>query len=193
MSESPRQVIDPCYPCFALQVKARWEHTVATILRGKGYEVFLPLYKSRRVWSDRVKQIELPLLPGYVFCRFDALKRLPILTTPGVASVVGIGKCPVPIDEAEITAMQTAVRSGLAAQPWPFLQVGQRVRVQCGPLAGLEGVLLDFREHRRLVLSVVLLQRSIAVELNGDSVAPISEQHRACAVGSLAGASGVIR
>src|SRR2546425_11631971 len=118
------------YPWFALRVRSRYENTVATILGGKGYEWFLPLYKSRRPWSDRIKEIQLPLFPGYIFCRFDLQHRLPILTTPGVVTVVGIGKRPIPIDDAEIAAIQAAVRSGIPSRPWPFLRIGQRVRVE---------------------------------------------------------------
>jgi transcription antitermination factor NusG len=169
------------HPWFALRVRSRYENTVATILGGKGYEWLLPRYKSRRPWSDRIKEIQLPLFPGYIFCRFDLQHRLPILTTPGVVTVVGIGKRPVPIDDAEITAIQAAVRSGLPSRPWPFLQIGQRVRVEYGPLCGLEGILVDFKGRRRLVLSVNLLQRSVAVEVDGAWVIPIALRRQACA------------
>ena len=115
------------YPWFALQVRNRYESFVAAHLGGRGYEWFLPLHKSRRRWSDRFKEIEQPLFPGYVFCRLDPFNRLPILTTPGVFLIVGIGKAPVPIHETEIAAIQATVKSGIASQPWPFLQIGQRV------------------------------------------------------------------
>ena len=165
-------------PWFALQVKRRFENSVATILAGKGYESFLPQYKSRRAWSDRIKEIHLPLFPGYVFCRFDLERRLPILTTPGVVAIVGVGKRPIAIDDGEIAAIQTAVRSGVPSRPWPFLQVGQSVRVERGPLCGLEGILLYVKGQRRLVLSVSLLQRSVAVEVDSAWVVPIPQQDR---------------
>src|SRR5437773_6033882 len=165
-AEMKRQSGKGSFPWFALRVKSRHENTVATILGSKGYEWFVPLYKSRRSWSDRIKEIQLSLFPGYVFCRFDLQHRLPILTTPGVASVVGIGKRPSPIDDAEIAAIQAAVRSGLASRPWPFLQIGQRARVGYGPLCGLEGILLYVKGHSRLALSLTLLQRSVAVEVD---------------------------
>lgn len=165
-------------PWFALQVRTRFEHAVATYLDGKGYEWFLPLYKCRRRWSDRIKELELPLFPGYAFCRFDPLNRLPVLTTPWVVQVVGIAKTPIPIEESEIAAIQRAVQSGLATEPWPLLEVGQRARVEYGPLAGLEGTLLDFRGHHRLLLSVTLLRRSVAVEVDSADVTPIPEPHR---------------
>jgi transcription antitermination factor NusG len=161
------------YPWFALQTKSRSENFVATQLRGKGYEPFLPVYKSRRRWSDRFKELELPLFPGYMFCRFHPLDRLPILVTPGVLQIVGAGKSPTPVDDAEIATIQTCIQSGLPRQPWPFPQIGQRVRVEYGPLRGLEGVLLSMKGGHRLVLSVTLLQRSVAVQLDESWVNPI--------------------
>ncbi|PYS04725.1 MAG: NusG-like protein [Acidobacteria bacterium] len=160
------------FPWFALRVRSQCENSVAAVLAGKGYEWFLPRYKSRRVWSDRIKEIQLPLFPGYVFCRFDPDRRLPIVTIPGFVSVVGMGKSPIPIDDAEIAGIQAAVRSGLPSQPWPFLQIGQRVRINYGPLCDLEGILLDFRGQSRLVLSVTLLQRSVAVNMDAAWVTP---------------------
>jgi transcription antitermination factor NusG len=162
------------YPWFALQTRYRSENLVATQLRGKGYEPFLPVCKSRRRWSDRVKELELPLFPGYLFCRFNPLDRLPILVTPGVLQIVGTGKNPIPVDDAEIAAIQITIQSGVARQPWPFPQVGQRVRVEYGPLHGLEGILLSFKGSHRLVLSVTLLQRSVAVEIDESWARPIS-------------------
>jgi transcription antitermination factor NusG len=165
------------YPWFALQVRSRYENVVTAHLSGKGYEWFLPLYSCRRRWSDRFIETEQPLFPGYVFCRLNPLDRLPILMTPGVFLVVGIGKTPTPIDEAEIAAIQAAVRSGLPTQPWPFVRIGQRVRIEHGPLYGLEGILLEFRGHNRLVLSVTILHRSIAVQVEDAWVTPIPQQH----------------
>jgi len=170
------------YPWFALQAKCRSENFVATQLRGKGYEPFLPVYKSRRRWSDRIKELELPLFPGYLFCRFNPLDRLPILVTPGVLQVVGNGKNPVPVDEAEIATIQSAIQSGLPRQPWPCTQVGRKVRVECGPLSGLEGVLLSFKGGHRLVLSVTLLQRSVAVEVDESWVRPIPASFSASSI-----------
>jgi len=162
---------------FALQVRSRYEHSVATHLGGMGYERFLPLYKCRRRWSDRFKEFELPLFPGYVFCRLDLSNRLPVLMTPGVTLIVGAGKIPLPIDEVEMTTIQAAVSSGLRSEPWPFLQIGQRVKMNYGPLCGLEGILVDRRGRHHLMLSVTLLQRSIAVEVDRDWVSPLSSSH----------------
>ncbi len=168
MRESSREL-----PWFALQVKPRREKVIATILRNKGFEQFLPLYVSRRAWSDRIAKVEVPLFPGYVFCRFDPERpRLPIVTTPGVMDVVGIGGRPAPIAEQEIEVIQTIVSSGRAALPWPYLEVGKRVRIERGALAGVEGVLVETKKQHRVVVSVSLLQRSVAVEVEREWVAP---------------------
>jgi transcription antitermination factor NusG len=159
---------------YALHVRQRYEKLVSLSLTNKGYEVFLPTYLSRRRWSDRIKVIEMPLFSRYVFCRFDFGERLPILTVPGVQFVVGFGQTATAVDPSELNALRLAVDSGLPCEPWPYLEVGHRVRVEYGPLAGLEGLVLDFRKSYRLVISVNLLSRSVAVELDRDSVKPIS-------------------
>src|SRR6266436_1559371 len=124
---------DTRYSWYALRTKSRYENTVASHLFARGYESFLPLYKCRRRWSDRSKEIELPLFPGYVFCQFNSLDRFPILSIPGVVHLVGVGRTPVSIDESEIAAIQAAVKSGLHRQPCPFLEIGDRVRIEHGP------------------------------------------------------------
>ncbi len=153
-------------PWFAVQVVGRRERIAHELLESKGYESFLPLYQCRRHWSDRIKQFELPLFPGYVFCRFDPYHRLGVLKTPGVVCIVGMGRVPVPVSDGEIAAIRSIIDSRLPAQPWPFLQVGNRVRIDCGPLRGLEGIILNFKPNYRLVVSVNLLQRSVAVEID---------------------------
>jgi transcription antitermination factor NusG len=158
---------------FALQVKSRSERLVATMAHNKGFEEFLPVYQSRRRWSDRVKSIELPLFPGYVFCRMDPQYRLALLTIPGALHFVGIGKVPMAIEDAEIASIQAAVNSGLTAEPWPYLNVGQLVRLEQGPLAGLEGILIETRKEQRIVVSVALLRRSVAVEIERHWVTPM--------------------
>jgi transcription antitermination factor NusG len=163
---------------FALEVKQRYEQFAATALRNRGYEEFLPLYKCRRRWSDRIKQLDLPLFPGYLFCKLDPDNRLPILATPGVILIVGIGKIPVPVAESEIDAVRSVVASQLSAQPWPFLRAGQQVRIDAGPLRGVEGVFLNHRNQCRLVVSVTILQRSVAVEVDGDWVTPLKMEPR---------------
>src|SRR5215510_14757935 len=151
---------------FAVQVKATHEKRVASMLDYGGFEWFLPLYECRRRWSDRIKRVEIPLFPGYIFCRFGRLERLPILKTPSVTRIVGIGNTPVPIDDQEIAALQTVVKSGAAVSPHPLLHVGQRVRIEGGSLYGLEGLITDVRKRDRVIISVTLLQRSVAVEID---------------------------
>jgi transcription antitermination factor NusG len=158
---------------FALRVKPRSEKIVATITRQKGFEEFLPLQQTHRRWSDRFKSVELPLFPGYLFCRIDPQVRLPILTIPGALQFVGLGKIPVPIEDAEIAAIQAAMHSGLPVEPWPFLNLGQRVQLEQGPLAGVEGILIEVRKQQRLVVSVSLLGRSVAVEIERNWVRPL--------------------
>jgi transcription antitermination factor NusG len=154
------------FPWFAIQVRARYEQGVSEHLGGKGYERFLPLYKCRKRWSDRIKEVEAPLFPGYLFCRINLQDRLPILKTPGVIQIVGFNRTPIAVDESEVEAIQRMVASGIPNQPWPFLAAGDRVRIESGPLSGLEGILVDFKGKHRLVLSVTLLQRSVAVEID---------------------------
>jgi transcription antitermination factor NusG len=163
---------------FALRVRPRAEKAVAAALRGKGYEEFLPVHLERRRWSDRVATVEMPLFPGYVFCRFDAHQRLPILTTPGVVLVVSVGKAPAPIPEVEIDSLRVVVNSRLPVEPWPYLHIGQRLQIVAGPLAGAEGLLLSVKNRNRLVVSVTLLQRSVAVEIAENCVWPVTRDAR---------------
>jgi transcription antitermination factor NusG len=139
----------------------------------KGYQEFLPVYQCRRRWSDRVKSVELPLFPGYVFCRLNPDHRLPLLTIPGALHFVGIGKTPAPIEDEEIAALQAAVQSGLPAEPCTFLTVGQRVRLEDGPLAGLEGILTETSNKQRIIVSVTLLRRSVAVGIERHWARPL--------------------
>ena len=154
------------FPWFALHVRTKQEMGVADFLRGRGYMPFLPLSRTRKMWSDRIKVVETALFPGYMFCRVNIQDRLPILTAPGVIRIVGYDRVPVPVDEAEIKALQTLVTSELPNQPWPFLRIGEQVQIESGPLRGLKGILLELRGARRLVVSVSLLQRSVAVEID---------------------------
>src|SRR5271155_733837 len=160
-------------PWYALQVRTRYERAVAAYLTGLDYEWFLPVFKDRKRWSDRIKQIEIPLFPGYLFCRFDAQKRLPILKIPGVVQIVGYNRQPISVDESEIAAIQTLVASGVPNQPCSFVEIGDRVRIESGPLRGLQGILVEARGRHKFVLSVSLLQRSVAVEIDSISVTPV--------------------
>jgi transcription antitermination factor NusG len=161
---------------FALRVKSRHEKAVALAARGKGFEEFLPLYRWRQTWSDRSKWVEMPLFPGYVFCRLDPARRLPLLTIPGVLNFVSMGRTPVPIEDAEIASVQAAIRSDLVTEPCSFVDGGQRVRLERGPLAGTEGVLIEAAERHQVVVSLTILRRSIAVNIERRWVEPLSLQ-----------------
>ena len=163
---------------YALYVNVRREKVTAAALHNRGFEKFLPFGRTRRHWSDRIKEVEVPLFPRYLFCRFNVQERHRVLTTPGIEYIVGIGKIPVPVPDVEISAMETVMNAGVTTQPWPFLQTGQWVRIEEGVLSGLEGILLDFRGSRRLVISVTLLQRSVAVEIDRLDVTPVAPPHR---------------
>ena len=157
---------------FAIRVKSRCEWAVSDALRQKGFEEFLPLYWSRRRWSDRVKMLQLPLFSGYLFSRFSLTDRVPILSTPGVVLIVGSGRTPLPIENDEVEAIRKAVESGQKVVPWPHLEIGRRVRIEEGSLRGLEGVLLRFKGTHQLILGVQLLQRAVAVEVPENWVVP---------------------
>jgi transcription antitermination factor NusG len=169
-------VISKMLPWYALQVRTRHERLVSDLLTEKGYETFLPFSRTTRQWSDRRKKVSTPLFPGYLFCRFNAKERSPIINTPGMIQIVGYSHMPVPMDEKEIEAIQTVVDSGLPIAPCSSVDVGDTVVIKAGPLAGLEGILTEFRGNHRLILSIQLLQRSIAVEVNPDIVEPHASQ-----------------
>jgi len=131
------------------------------------------MYSAPRRWSDRVKQLEVPLFDGYVFCQVDVNARLPVLVTPSVLQFVGLGKTPVAIDENEIEAIQKVVLSGSRAVPWPFLKDGDRVQIAEGPLRDVQGILLRTERDHQVVISVTLLQRSIAVRMEREWIIPV--------------------
>jgi transcription antitermination factor NusG len=164
-SEKGKQPESGVAEWYALQVWSRKENHVAAHLQGLGYECFLPTYRIQRKWSDRIKELEQPLFPGYLFCRFDFLNRRSLVMSPGLIQIVGNGKTPVPVAEPEIERMQMAVACEAPRQPWPYVEVGQRVRVTYGSLRGLEGILINFKGSHRVVISISLLQRSVAVEV----------------------------
>src|SRR5712692_1567267 len=139
---------------YALQLRTRWESSAATLLTGKGYQTFLPTFKTLRRVRGKSCEVHPPLFPGYLFCRFDALKRLPVLLTPGVITVVGRGRIPIPVEDSEIEAIQKVVSAGIQVEPWPYLEVGQLVRIDDGALCGVQGILIGFKGARRIVVSV---------------------------------------
>jgi transcription antitermination factor NusG len=161
------------HPWYGIRTRSNQERVAAGVLTGKGLECYLPTHRSRRRWSDRIVFTDAPLFPGYLFCRFNAKKRVPVLTTPGVVQIVGFGNEPAPIPDAEIDAVQTLLLANPDAEPCSFLRVGHRVRVQTGALKGVEGILVRERSDWRLVVSIEILQRSVWVEVDRDNVAAV--------------------
>jgi len=157
---------------YALYVRSKHERVVENALRGKGYPAFSPFYRIKRKRIDRTAEVDVPLFTGYVFCRFDAKNRLPILVTPGIVEIVP-GNRPEPVDEIEIASIRTLALSGLPVQPWPFLQSGQRIRVQHGPLCGAEGTFVRVKNEYQLIVSVALLQRAVSVVVEKGAVQPL--------------------
>lgn len=158
---------------FALTVRHQHERSADGALRSAGVETFLPLYRSRRRWSDRLVDRDVPLFPGYVFGKFSIDERVRVLRTPGIARIVGFAGTPAAVPDREIADVRAALESNLPLGPWPYLRTGDRVRIEDGPLRGVEGTLLRQSGKLRLVLSVEMLQRSVAVEIDPDSVDPV--------------------
>jgi len=158
---------------YALTVPYQHERQTGKTLESQGLETLVPVYRSRRQWSDRVKEVEVPLFAGYVLCRFSISNRIRVLDTPGVAKIVGFGGAPAALEDSEIAAIQRMVGSKLPLAPWPYLKAGDRVRVEHGPMRGLEGALLRTKGSLHLVIDVELLQRSIGVQVDREAVVPI--------------------
>ena len=166
---------------YAVRVKSNRERITAEALKGKGFPVCVPCYSDRSGKANCAQTIELPLFRGYVFCCFDVTKRLPILTVPGVVHIVSCGRTPQPVDEREMAALLSVIQSGLPARPYRFPSIGQSIELDRGPLAGAQGVILSYAGQEEFVVSVSLLQRSIAVKvdhnwINPDSLKPAAPQ-----------------
>ncbi|MFZ0963042.1 MAG: UpxY family transcription antiterminator [Terriglobia bacterium] len=151
---------------LAIYTRHQHENLAAHSLAYKGFEVFLPQYIAVRRWSDRTKELSAPLFPGYLFLRGRLEQRLSILTTLGVLGLVGFAGVPAFIPDAEIEALRQTLAHRPHIEPYPFLKCGDWVRVKCGPLEGIEGILVRKKKQFRLVLSVQLLQKSAAVEVD---------------------------
>ncbi len=158
-------------PWFALNVAVRHEKIVSQILGNKGYETYLPTYKRRHQYAKRVREFEIPLFPGYIFCRLDPGARLPILTTPGVLRIVGAGRVPIAVEDSEIAPLQKATAAGVPMAPSRSWPTGHSCRITAGPLAGVQGIVVAAKHGSRLIVSVHLLQRSISLEVDSDCIA----------------------
>jgi transcription antitermination factor NusG len=159
---------------WAVYTKHQHEKSVAEMLSGKGFEVFLPLHESMRRWKDRQKLLSLPLFPCYVFVRGLLSRRLQVVTTPGIHMVLSKGEQIEVIPENEIDAIRRAVLGSYRIEPHPFLKVGERVRVTRGSLEGVEGILVRKKNLYRLVLSVDMLAQSVCVEVAASDIEQVS-------------------
>lgn len=172
---------------YAFRVRARHEKSATLQLQTKNEECFLPLVRQARMWGNRLTYVELPLIPGYVFCRSNRFALLPILKTPGVVDIVRIGAHPAPIPAAEIEALERAMKASLVMEPYAYVNTGQKVALRAGPLAGVSGTVVEHEDSKHLVLSVALLRRSVLVHIDDlanicdiQTPARVSEGERLC-------------
>jgi len=174
----------------AIYTRHQHEKAIAQILSAKGLEVFLPLYNATRRWKDRTMHLSLPLFPCYLFLRGMKERRLEVVTTPGIVSILSVNGEVATIAESEIESVRRAVEWGNRVEPHPFLRCGDRVRVICGPLQGLEGILVRKKNLYRLVLSVEILERSAAVEVDVSAVERVGSSPHSSPWGREAGING---
>jgi transcription antitermination factor NusG len=161
----------------ALYTRHRHEKAIAHALSNKGFEVFLPLYSATHRWKDRNKQLLLPLFPCYVFLRGGLERRLDIMTTPGIHMLITRGGHPAAVPDEEISAVRQLVQKVQRVEPHPFLSSGDRVRVKSGPLMGVEGILVRKKNLFRLVVTVEILGKSAAAEVDASMVERINPPH----------------
>jgi len=161
---------------YAVYTKSRHEKRIKEQLDGRSIESFLPLYQAVHRWKDRRVRISLPVFPGYLFVRISLLEhRLPVVAVPGVVNLVGRPGCPTPIAEQEIEALRICSVRGHRMVPHPYLIAGGRVRVRNGPLADMEGILIRQKGKSRLILSVNLIARAVAVEVDAGDVTSVGQ------------------
>lgn len=160
---------------LAVQVAPQHEHKVAKLLECGGFEHFLPTYKSKRQWSDRIKTITQPLFPGYIFCRSSRSRTRAILSICAVNRIVSFGGKLCAIADEEIATLRKLVSTGTDPRPFPYLSTGQQVQIiQDGPLFGIVGILKKVKNCTRLVISVEMITKSISIEVDGRDVAPVN-------------------
>jgi transcription antitermination factor NusG len=159
---------------YAAYTRANHERRVADQLEERGVENFLPRYESVRKWKDRKVRLQMPLFPGYVFVHLALQNRLQVLQVPGVACLVGFAGKPVAVPEEEFARIRRLLNRGFRAEPHPYLKAGRRVRVCSGPLEGMEGIIVRRKNGSHLVISLELIQRAIAVDIDALVVEPLS-------------------
>jgi transcription antitermination factor NusG len=176
-SRIPKKDLDVSGSWCAIYTRHHHEKVIVQILSAKGFEVFLPLYKTTRGWPDRYVQLSLPLFPCYLFLRGIEGRRLEVAMTSGIFSIVGMDGGRAAIPESEIESVRRAVECGNRVEPHTFLRCGDRVRVKSGPLQGLEGILVRKKDSYTLVLSVEVLEISAAVEVDVSAVERAGTRH----------------
>jgi transcription antitermination factor NusG len=158
---------------YAVYTFSRHEKQVVQQAESAGVDCFVPLYKSSRRWKDRRKELELALFPGYVFVRIGLSERVSVLRLPGVVQIVGFGGKPARLPEEEINGLRAGMTSHTPLHPHPYVKTGKKVRISGGPMAGLEGILLRRKSTCRVALSIDLIMRSVAVEVDEADIEPL--------------------
>ncbi len=143
-------------------------------LAGRGIEYLLPVYEEMHRWADRRMTMQLPLFPGYLFVRVPWTQRMCVLQVPGVARIVGFNGAPMPLDDVEVEALRAGMASGIRLEPHPFLKSGCKVRIRTGVLRGVEGILVRKKDSDRIVISVDLIMKSVALEIDAANLEVIS-------------------
>ena len=151
---------------FALYTAPRHEKSVAQQIESRGVDCFLPRYRSVRRWKDRRKELDMVLFPSYVFVRMSPTNRLQVLQLPGAVRLVTFNGQPAVLPDDEIANLRSRLSSSCRVEPHPYLRVGRRVRVRSGPMQGLEGIIRRTRDRCRVIVSVDLIMRSIAIEVD---------------------------
>ena len=160
---------------YAAYTAPRHEKKIAEQLRDRSIESFLPLYETMRRWKNGRHKVQLPLFPGYVFVHIPLREKLSVLKLPSVVRLVGFNGQPLPLSDDEVAAIQTCLNRGSKLAPHPFLAVGKRVRIIRGPLEGLEGIVVRKKSQCRFVISLELIQRSVAVDVEQDDLFPLNK------------------
>ncbi len=172
MDYRPAEYADPHW--YAAYTCANHEKRVAEQLVQREVEHFLPTFEAVRRWKDRRVRLQVPLFSGYVFVRLALQDRLRVLRVPSIVRLVGFNGQPVPLPDTEIEALRFGLAARLHATPHPYLTVGRRVRIRCGPLEGVEGILIRKKNALRVVLSIDLIMRSASVEVDASDLERIS-------------------
>jgi len=163
---------------YAILSRSRHEKVASAALTKSGITTFLPIVSQVRRWSDRRKIVEMPLFPGYLFVQIpnSSEAQLQVLKATGVAQFIGNRQGPIPVPDKEVAAVNAVLRAQVECSPYPFLRVGQRVRIRGGSLEGIEGILIAHESASKLVISIEIIQRSLAVSVYNFDVEPVLER-----------------